>query len=846
MYQPGTVTQAQRQPDGQTLLLGPFQRVASQASSQLVRLLAGSTQPDPAFQTNVAGLQGQIDRMALLPNGKILLLDNVYYGIPTGSGVITLGSVSRQALLLLNADGTPDAGFDAGLSVFASVRQALPQPDGKILLVGRFPATITQAGPCLIRLNADGSRDTSFQAVGFADNTASYSLPFFVALQPDGKLLVTGPFAAADGQPQQGVARLLPTGALDPTFQSALPPNTDVFTVMVQPDGNLLLTCAGALSTPNVIRLLATGSIDPTFQLGARFNYGFSASAIIAPVVQPDGRILIATRATALGSTPTGRVVRLLPTGALDPNFDNGRAAAGKPNSNASTWYPGSVQLLPNGQVLVAAGRLPAELFRYAPLATELPVGVVLLNADGSRDASFAPLVQEDGRVNDMALQPDGKLLVGGSFSEINGTPVRNLARLQPNGLVDASFAAVADAQVLALALQPDGRLAVGGDFDYLNGVARPALGRVLSTGAADASFVPPIAPAPTNGTGALPTSIQRLALDPATGGVLAAGDFRVQQGSTTRAAVLARFAGATGQVDASFQSTAPPNGFQIQDMVPQANGALLLAGQLPVGATLSAPIWRLLPTGALDPGFTLTTSSFGELALAVAQDSQGRLYLTGNFENLGAPGNHYMARLLANGSPDPSFQVVLPGSSPLANTVVVQPNGRVLLGGTLPSGAFNSEGTLRLLPTGALDTSYNPSAGPMGGGGRNGYVRRLLLQPNGAILAAGAFPQVGTLPINALVRLTDAHVLAIGHQQAAARLAAWPIPAHEVLHLSLDAASRPQRVELFDALGRVVLTQPVSNSELSLNTAALPAGVYLLRVRYAQAVPGTRRVVVE
>ncbi len=71
-------------------------------------------------------------------------------------------------------------------------------------------------------------------------------------------------------------------------------------------------------------------------------------------------------------------------------------------------------------------------------------------------------------------------------------------------------------------------------------------------------------------------------------------------------------------------------------------------------------------------------------------------------------------------------------------------------------------------------------------------------------------------------------------------------MPAHDVLHLALDAASRPRQVQLLDALGRVVLARPTPPATLSLPTAALPPGVYLLRVDYATGGPVTRRVVLE
>ncbi|WP_210517174.1 T9SS type A sorting domain-containing protein [Hymenobacter terricola] len=841
VYQPGAVTQALRQPDGQTLLLGPFVRVAGQPSSQVARLAAGGTQVDPLFQTNVASLQGAVDRLVLLPNGKILLLDDIYYGSPSYAGPITVGGVSRQALLQLNADGTPDASFDANLSVSATLRQAVPQPDGKILLLGTSLTSPIQGAAPLVRLNPDGSLDASFQAAAFALANGNSTYPRFGTLQPDGKLLVAGPFATVGGQTRQGIARLLPTGALDPTFQAALPSTVEGTTLSLQSDGKVVLACVNAgPQWPDLRRLQPDGSADAGFQLSSPYGLGFSDNTFLPPVVQPDGRVVVATRASLYASSPVGRVVRFLASGALDSGFDNMQAATGKPNSGLAGSYPGSLQLLANGQLLVATGHRPAELFRYAPYATSLPVGLALLNSDGSRDGGFSPVVQDYGLVNDLVLQSDGKLVVGGSFSEVSGTAVRNVARLQANGLVDASFSAATDDVVATLGLQGDGKLLLGGSFGFVNGVARSALGRVLATGATDAAFAPPI-------TGSNPR-VQRVALQ-ANGAILAAGGYTVQRGATAVARVLAQFDAATGQEDATFQPTVPTYGFQIQGLLPQPNGTVLVVGELPVTSSRSAPVWRLLPTGALDPAFSLPSVLAGDLGLAVAQDGAGRLYVTGSFDNLGAPGNHAMGRLLANGQPDPTFQVTLPGLVPLANTIVVQPNGRVLLGGALSSTTGSNphpEGTLRLLPSGAVDTGFNPAVGPVGAGERNGYVSRLLVQPDGAILAAGSFPQVGSLPLNGLVRFTDTHVLGVSAGQAALRTLVWPVPAHDVVHVAFDDAGRPQQVELWDALGRRVRVQAVHQSETNLNIHGLPTGVYWLRIYDALSSPAARRIVVE
>ena len=93
---------------------------------------------------------------------------------------------------------------------------------------------------------------------------------------------------------------------------------------------------------------------------------------------------------------------------------------------------------------------------------------IARLNADGSVDASFNP--DANGAVNSLAVQPDGKVLVGGFFTTIGGQTRNNIARLNADGSADASFNPVADNTVISLAVQPDGKVLVGGNFTTVGG----------------------------------------------------------------------------------------------------------------------------------------------------------------------------------------------------------------------------------------------------------------------------------------------------------------------------------------------------------------------------------------
>ncbi len=388
------------------------------------------------------------------------------------------------------------------------------------------------------------------------------------------------------------------------------------------------------------------------------------------------------------------------------------------------------------------------------------------------------------------------------------------------------------------MAVQADGKVLLGGRFGFVAGTARAGLARLLAAGTLDAAFAPPLQQPLLPFSGG--QGVRQVALQP-DGNILLSGSFNLRANSTAPPQVLTRVLGTTGQRDNTFVPADSTGNFTL---LVQPDGRILVGGQSQVllpGGTTSVLVWRLLPSGALDTSFTLTpVSAAGNLVnyTPLATDAAGRVYVGNRFPTFGTAPTRDVARLLPNGMPDGTFVANISGTVYSVTSLAVQPNGRVLAGIDLLRGT-TYQGLVRLLANGTEDASFSSTNAP------GSDVLRLLIQPDGAILAAGTFQQVSGLPINGLVRLLDASVLAVAPQHSATRLDVWPIPAHGRLHLRLDAAAHPQCVQLLDALGRAVLTQPIAQPDLTLNTAGLPNGIYLLRVAYANGF-ATRRVVLD
>ncbi len=478
------------QPDGKILAGGDVVEVNGGTRSGLARLLPDGS-PDPDFTTQGA-LYSFPYALVVLPNGKVLVGGHYYDNTPP-----------YTYLLRLNPDGSRDGTFNIGGGPTFPVSALLVGPDQKILVSGSFPIRNGTYYSKLTRLHPDGTVDDTFRAGVPEQFTAdAYSL----VLQPDGKILVGGQFQAGG---KQSVLRLMGNGSLDDSFTASLPSQSRVNAVRLLSSGKILLagayyggivrvTATGSRdnafmayfekrgriekiitarggktvltgdfdtingkAAPNVARLLADGRLDPAFNAPA--GVGIVSSA----AVQPDGKLLVAPPQ----NSPFPKLVRLGEDGKADPAFTPGSTV----EANAS--YRLIVQ--PDGKILtsrqVGGGLYTAALWR--------------LKADGSTDEAFAP--GKATRMRVMALQPDGKILVGGDFWSFNDAPIKSIIRLNADGTVDAGFRAAItqDGAINGFAVLPDGKIIVAGSGNHYNGVWQPTLFRLHPDGRLDDSY---------------------------------------------------------------------------------------------------------------------------------------------------------------------------------------------------------------------------------------------------------------------------------------------------------------------------------------------------------------------
>ena len=280
------------------------------------------------------------------------------------------------------------------------------QSDGKIVVVGNATDSSGNYAQGLIveRYSSSGSLDTSFGSHGVVEQLGgtSFGQGYAVAIQPDGKIIATGSGNAAGSGgtfPRVAVVRLNANGSLDTSFQGGGVDVIDLgafsyaLAVALQPGGAIVIAGSQApgLQVPNALiaRLTPSGALDTTFAgTGAyahQYAQGASNSAFNAVAVQPDGKIVAAGAATIGNTSADALVVRFTASGAQDGSFGSGGVVY-TPSANSYSANGGAVPgangitIAPNGDI-VAAGVYDNSVQTYAT--------VWALTAGGALDGSF-------------------------------------------------------------------------------------------------------------------------------------------------------------------------------------------------------------------------------------------------------------------------------------------------------------------------------------------------------------------------------------------------------------------------------------------------------------------------
>lgn len=693
---------------------------------------------------------GSIEALAVQPNGKIVVAGTFTTLSPNGGTTVLRNRIAR-----LNPDGTLDIAFNPNADWF--VNAIALQTDGKIIVGGQFTSIGGLPRNHIARLDPTTGLADSFNPNADGD-------VWSIAVEADGRILVGGQFSAVGGENRNRIARLDSiTGAADSFDANA---NDSIYAIVVQRDGKILVggTFTGSNSiggqTRNYVARLdpTTGLADsfdpnadnPVFSLGlaadgkvlaggaftnvggllrnriARLdgNTGLADSfdpdsndTVVTIAVQSDGKILVGgsfSGANSIGGQPRNHIARLDPITGLADAFD--------PNANDTVW---SIATQADDKV-VAGGSFNGG----DGIVGQARNYIARLEKDGSLDQTLN-LNLVGTEVYTTAVQPDGKFLIGGSFSNVLGVPRSNMARFNPDGTLDLTFSPNPNNGVGLIVVQTDGRILVGGGFTNIGGQPRNRIARLDGvTGAAD-TFDPNAS-----------SYVYSIVAQP-DGNLLVSGLFHGANsiGGAARN-YIARVNPLTGLAD-SFDPNAND---RVRIMALQPDGKILVGGDFTaIGGQPRRFMGRLDAITGLADSFDPNPQ--GD-PWSIIMQADGKILVAGNFITISGQMRTFMGRLDATTGLLDSFN---PNSPNRVSVVGAQADGKVLVGGAFPRIGGQARWHVARLygETGGAD-SMDPNLDI------NALVYSINTHSDGKILLGGKFATIGGQTRNSFARLSN------------------------------------------------------------------------------------------
>lgn len=362
--------------------------------------------------------------------------------------------------------------------ILPNMKSIIGKKSGKKIVVGgAFTSYNGTAQNYITRLNSDGTRDTSFTiGTGFSAEL------FATAVQSNGQILAGGSFTTYNSIPSNRIARLYSNGDWDYDLNTIGASTNAVRSIEIQSDGKMVIggsfTNFNGFSANRIVRIGSGGGTDSNiaFTIGTGFD-----NTVYKLAIQSDGKIVVGGAFTSYNGTSQYRITRLNSNGTRDTGF----ISSGFDEISGGTQV-NTIAIQSDGKILVGGSFESYD----EPSAAIYAAYIARLYSDGTFDGGF--LVSFDYPVNAIAIQSNGKIIVGGDFTRHNGGTARNrIVRLNSNGTLDAGFTIGTgfNGTVNALTIQPDGKIVVGGTFTSYNGTTQNCITRLNSNGTLDTGF---------------------------------------------------------------------------------------------------------------------------------------------------------------------------------------------------------------------------------------------------------------------------------------------------------------------------------------------------------------------
>lgn len=776
-----SVNSVKIQPDGKILLGGSFNFFAGINVNRIIRINEDGTN-DTSFNSG-SGFSGTVYSIALQSDGKILV----------GGLFTSYNGLTEKNIIRLNPDGTKDTSFITGSGFNLTVTNIQVQLDGKILVGGDFNTYDGVSGKQIVRLNTNGSKDISFSTGNGFDNAVHE-----IKLQPDGKILVGGDFFIFNGETKRGLVRLNSDGTIDNSFNTGFGFWTSngllggVQSIIINPNGKILVF-GNFWKYNNVIEngivcLNSDGSKDTSFSTGTGFVGTASQTEL-----QPDGKILVGGLFTSYNGETVVNIIRLNSNGTKDTSFITGTGFNG---------FVSSFALQSNSKILVGGG--------YGTYNDVVENNITRLNIDGTKDVDFSTIMGFDFWVKTIKRQVDGKIVVGGDFSTYKGIAENRIIRFNPDGTKDTSFVTGIgfkgySTSINAIAIQPDGKILLGGNFASYNGFAAYGIVRLNTDGTKDAAFNTII-----GGFG----TVYSIELQ-SDGKIILGGSLPSENG-------IVRLH-ADGTKDTSFDKGSGFNGL-VYSLAQQSDGKILVGGTYSTyNGLIANRIIRLNPDGTKDTSFT-TGTGFNTTVSEITVQPDGKILVGGFFTTYNGISDNRIIRLNNDGTKDINF-LTGSGFNQAILDMAIQSDNKILIGGQFSTyNSVTENGFVRLNPDGTKDVNFNT------GTGFDTFVWSILVEPNGEILLGGSFNIYNNNQDSAsLIKLNGNSVLSNNDFSNSSNLfSVWPNPAKELLNIDIFENNSLFNVKIHNVIGELL----IQGSNRIIDISDLSTGLYIINIQ--------------
>jgi uncharacterized delta-60 repeat protein/CSLREA domain-containing protein len=747
--------------------------------------------------------ENRANAVALQRDGKIVV-----------AGSSWSNSARFGAVLRYNSDGSLDSSFGQnGIALISNLSSEQPnaivvQADGKLVTAGTTFNGV-HAKISLIRLTSGGAYDSTFGNGGkvLTSVSAGADIANDLAVQADGKLVAAGSTTGSLGEDTL-VVRYNRDGSLDSSFGSGgsvatpvVEGNDHALGVAIQSDGKIVTSGEAEIAGPSTafstVRYQANGALDTSFgnqgialtPVISRSSRGplavpsspFTSSGAHDLAVQSDGRIV---SAGGLGVSrdfaPTGdfALLRYNANGTLDSGFgDAGTLTTGFGGGLGSSTISGLARQ--------HDGKLVAVGTAYNGINSDF--AIARYNLDGSLDRSFGdsgivltPIAGGDDTARDVAIQPDGKIVVAGDYATGYGHSIQPVvARYNSTGTLDATFG---------------------------------------NHGLADIYY-----------SGGITTDKAYAVALQADGKIVIAGSTNPNQNASLPAVALARF-NRDGSLDIGFGNqgrvvTHVGNNAEAFDVALQSDGRIVVAG---IG-DFQFLVIRYNPTGSLDMSFgangiVRTDPDAGGYANALALQADGKI-VVGGTSLFGDTAGFAVARYKTDGSLDNSFgfhgiQIDHIFQQSIIEDIALQSDGKIVAAGYNYDLRTTRFAVARYNADGTNDSSFGTNPNQPGVvltavGADYSYANALVLQPDGKIVAAGSTARLN----NGISDFALARYL--GDVQAGPQLTVTTTDDHDDGACTINDCTLREAINAANGTGDVTIEFNIPNTDAGYNQAA-------------------------